>query len=203
MKKRWKVASLLFVLVLGFLGLGLWGFAHSPELLDASEPVVKVDAVLALGGGADQRPFAAAALYRRGLVTKLLVPQTKDKTSQKEGLTENESTRYLRIWKKLGVPDGATEFLPGAADSTRDEAVLLGQWLDTNPEATVGIITQTWHTRRARMLFQKVLGPRASRVHFFGIVQDGYRPDGWWRIPGWGSMMFFEWLKLASQTISR
>lgn len=198
--RKWRTG--LWVLAMGLLVTAVWGFLQSPVWLDDSEPVVKVDAILALGGGAEQRPFAAGAIYRKGLTTKLLVPQTLAKTNQREGLSDNESTRYLRVWEKMGIPKEATEFLPGAADSTRDEARLLKTWLEEHPGMTVGIVTHTWHTRRTRMIFRKALGAQADRVHVFGVVPDGYRPRGWWKVPGWGQTMLFEWLKLAAQYFS-
>lgn len=177
-------------------------FVRAPWWLDVSEPIERVDAVLALGGGAEQRPFAAAAIYKKGLAKVLLAPQTKDKTALAEGLGENEAIRYRRIWKSLGVPETAIEALPGAADSTRDEAKLLKVWLETHPGATAGVLTHTYHTRRARLLFTRILGDEAQRVHFFGIPPDEFREDGWWKVPGFAPMMFFECLKLASQSVT-
>lgn len=202
MKKllRWSIRFfLLGAIVLLFL---LAAFIRSPWLLDVSQPVSRVDAVLALGGGAEQRPFAAAEIYKKGLAKVLLVPRTRDKTAQAEGIGENESDRYRRIWKSLGVPDSDIEALPGSADSTRDEAGLLKVWLQNHPEATVGVLTHTCHTRRARMLFTRILGEDSNRVQFFGIVPDEFREDGWWKVPGFAPMMFFECLKLATQSVT-
>lgn len=197
---RWGIRLCLAGLIL----LLLFGaaFLRAPWWLDVSEPVIAVDAVLALGGGAEQRPFAAAAIHKKGLAKILLVPQTKAKTAQTEGLGENESVRYRRIWKSLGVPETDIEALPGAADSTRDEAKLLKTWLEAHPGTTVGIITHTCHTRRARMLFLRILGSQSNRVHFFGIPPDEFREDGWWKVPGFAPMMFFECLKLATQSVT-
>lgn len=197
-----KWGRIVWVLAIFLVAVSIWGFSQSPVWLDVSEPVIKVDAVLALGGGAEQRPFAAGAIYRKGLTAKLLVPQTQVRTKEREGLVDNESTRYLRVWQSMGIPREATEFLPGAADSTRDEARLLKTWLKDHPGTTVGVVTHTWHTRRTRMIFSRALGEEAHRVHIFGVVPDGYRPDGWWKVPGWGQMMLFEWLKLITQYFS-
>ncbi len=197
---KWVIRlSLVFLLLV--VGLTA-AFLKTPWWLDVSEPVQKVSAGLALGGGAEQRPFAAAAIHKKGLTGILLVPQTKDKTAQAEGLGENEAVRYRRIWKSLGIPAENIEALPGAADSTRDEARLLKTWLEGHPGAMVGIITHTYHTRRTRLLFTRILGPEASRVHFFGIESDGFREAEWWRVPGFSQMMFFECLKLATQSIT-
>ncbi len=201
-RPRWNLWRVFWVFAMVLVATALWGFLQSPVWLDVSEPVVKVDAIFALGGGADQRPFAAGAIYRKGLAAKLLVPQTLVRTKEREGLTDNESTRYLRVWEKMGIPKEATEFLPGAVDSTRDEARLLKTWLEEHPGMTVGIVTHTWHTRRTAMVFRRALGAQAHRMHVFGVVQDGYRPSGWWKVPGWGQAMLFEWLKLTTQYFS-
>lgn len=197
---RWGMRlALAGVIVLVFM---VAAFVRAPWWLDVSEPVGKVDAVLALGGGAEQRPFAAAAIYKKGLARTLLVPRTKDKTAQAEGLGENEAERYRRIWKSLGVPEAQIEALPGAADSTRDEARLLKTWLEEHAGATVGVVTHTYHTRRTRLLFTRILGTEAHRVHFYGIPPDEFREDGWWKVPGFAPMIFFECLKLATQSVT-
>src|SRR5687767_15462282 len=43
------------------------------EVWIVSDPVTQADAAVVLGGGIDVRPFAAAELYRNGVVKKVLV----------------------------------------------------------------------------------------------------------------------------------
>src|ERR1700678_3190476 len=48
------------------------------QLWIVSDAVTGADAAIVLGGGLDVRPFAAADLYRRGLVKKVLISQFAD-----------------------------------------------------------------------------------------------------------------------------
>ncbi len=43
-----------------------------------SDPITPADAVVVLGGGVDVRPFAAADLYEKGLINKILVSRARD-----------------------------------------------------------------------------------------------------------------------------
>ena len=71
------------ILLLTVLAAGVW-LGRAPLLRGAadlwivSDPVTHADAVAVLGGGLDVRPFAAAELYKKGLVTKVLVSQVAE-----------------------------------------------------------------------------------------------------------------------------
>ena len=55
------------------------------DLWIVSDPVTRSDAVVVLGGQIEVRPFVAAELYKRGLVTKVLVSQVAETRSSKIG----------------------------------------------------------------------------------------------------------------------
>ena len=65
------------------LAAGIW-LGREPLLRGAadlwivSDPVTRADVVAVLGGGLEVRPFAAAELYKKGLVTKILVSQVAE-----------------------------------------------------------------------------------------------------------------------------
>jgi hypothetical protein len=42
-------------------------------------------------------------------------------------------------------------------------------------------VTHGWHTRRARWIFNRVLGSRSQQVSFVSVPADGFRVDNWWR----------------------
>src|SRR5262249_38773950 len=83
---RLVVAIILLVVVVG----GVW-LKRAPllrtaaELWIISDPVTPADAVAVLGGGLEVRPFVAAELYKKGLVTKVLISQIPEAASSKTG----------------------------------------------------------------------------------------------------------------------
>ena len=71
------------ILLLTVVVAGVW-LGRAPLLRGAadlwivSDPVTASDVVAVLGGGLDLRPFAAAELYKKGFVTKVLVSQVPE-----------------------------------------------------------------------------------------------------------------------------
>jgi hypothetical protein len=78
-----RLRRLPVMLVFIALGVCIWsgrepilrGAAH---LWIVSDPVTHADAAVVLGGGLGSRPFAAAELYKLGLVKKVLIFQVKE-----------------------------------------------------------------------------------------------------------------------------
>jgi uncharacterized SAM-binding protein YcdF (DUF218 family) len=177
-----------------FLSLGVLGalvavvFLLHPLLLpaaarwlDVSEPPTAVDDVMVLGGDAKVRPFVAAALYNRELAQRVLVPTVKPSPQAAEGLVKTESEIMVEILRKRGVPAAAIEQLPGEVDSTADEAAALARYLADKPNRRVAVVTTCYHTRRVRLIFRKVLGAAADRLHFIGGPTEGFDASNWWR----------------------
>ena len=81
-QSNWIRYSALGVLIVACLCVGGW-VQRDPLLRGianiwiVSDAVTKADVAVVLGGGLDDRPFAAAELYRKGLVNKVLVSQVR------------------------------------------------------------------------------------------------------------------------------
>jgi len=82
-----------------------------------------------LGGGLEYRPFIAADLYKKGLVSKVLVSQVP-KGQVGALLGHNELNRKALL--KLGVPDAAIEIFGMENRSTEDEGLALKDWAEKN-----------------------------------------------------------------------
>jgi uncharacterized SAM-binding protein YcdF (DUF218 family) len=185
------------VVLLGLYLARGWILPAAARLLDVSEPPRKVDAVMVLGGGATTRPFVAAALVRAGLARRALVSNPRLSGEQEDGLRPSEAEVIRRALRARGVPDDAVVTLPGEVDSTRDEAQALGRFLEVEPDATVAVVTNGFHTRRARMLFRHELGDRMAQVQFVGAPTDGFGTDDWWRCEGGFCCYATEYFKLV------
>jgi uncharacterized SAM-binding protein YcdF (DUF218 family) len=189
-RRRRALAALLLALLLGgYLGRGalLPAVACFLDVADSPHPV---DAVLVLGGGAPDRPFVAAALYRAGLAGRVLVPTVRVSLDGDDGLYPPEHELVRRALRARGVPDDCILLLPGECTSTRDEAQALSRFLDTQPGARVAVVTHGYHTRRARLLFRRALGERMNQVHFVAAPTDRCRADDWWGSEeGWATYL--------------
>ena len=92
---------------------------------------------------------------------------------------ETELIRSTLILR--GVPADKVTILPGEINSTADEAMALAGFLDSHPDATVAIVTNDFHTRRARRVFRKTLGRRAGQIYMVAAPTDNFSADDWWQ----------------------
>jgi uncharacterized SAM-binding protein YcdF (DUF218 family) len=149
-----------------------------------SDPLDRADAIVILSGRLDVRPFAAAALYRRGMAHQVLVPGGAPGPIDASRLSQQteRSVRYLvSLLGKLGVPDEAMVELGQDVSSTYDEARALSDWARSSGARSLIIPTDKFTTRRIRWIFQRQLGPMGVRVMVQAVEQPEYKVDEWWR----------------------
>jgi uncharacterized SAM-binding protein YcdF (DUF218 family) len=199
---RWKRWALVVA-----TALSVW-LARAPLLmwagrsLDVSEPPRWSDYVLVLGGDHDQRPAVAAALYKAGLTGQILITVGRASPEVAAGLVEPDHEVVRRVLCARGVPDTAIILLAGPVDSTLEEAVRLGRFLEDHPGGVVTVVTSDYHTRRSRLLFQRV-NLRGAGVHFVGAPTEGFDATNWWKSEDGCSAYLSEFVKLAAYSLGR
>jgi hypothetical protein len=76
-----------------------------------SDPVTQADAAVVLGGGLGSRPFAAAELYKLGLVKKVLISHVKEDRATDIGAVLGHTESNRQVLLKLGVPPVRSKYL--------------------------------------------------------------------------------------------
>jgi uncharacterized SAM-binding protein YcdF (DUF218 family) len=199
---RWLKRGVCLAVLAGILVVWLapvWVLPPVARFLDVSEPPQPVDYVLVLNGGPNTRPFAAAALVRAGLARTILLTRPSlalESASVQEGVTLPELEITKRVLKGRDIAEERVRILPGEVTSTADEASELAAFLETEPGATAAVVTNSFHTRRAQMVFARALGANAGRVSFVGVPQDDLDEDSWWRSPQGCTTYVSEYCKL-------
>jgi uncharacterized SAM-binding protein YcdF (DUF218 family) len=190
-----SVGRLLAVVLLLFVaGAGIW-VARWPLLRGAadlwivSDPVTRADVVVVLGGDLELRPFAAAELYRKGLVGKVLVSQVEERRSSKLLEMPGHSELNRRLLTKLGVPKGDIVMFGLASTSTQDEAVALGEWADRHGVSRILIPTDLFSARRVRWIFDREFAGSSVRVSVPSFEPPQYTRAQWWKSE-WGMITF-------------
>jgi uncharacterized SAM-binding protein YcdF (DUF218 family) len=184
MKKWFKRVT--FAFLAAFVLLAVAFLFRAPLLRGAAEvwivndPLTRADAIVVLGGGMETRPFEAARLYQLGLAPKILLTTTKPEPSEQLGANLPETEIARRILTKKGVPDAAIVVAPGFVNSTYDESIVVRDWARTNSIRRLIIATDVFHTRRARWLFRKELGPAGIQVEVDAVPVREYTLAGWW-----------------------
>lgn len=143
-------------------------------------------AALLLGGSPvvmDSRARAAAELYRKGLVPRVI--PTGGVRHPDQGCVETEAEHLARLLRGLGVPDEAI-LLENEATTTRENMILGEAIIEriVRPRGvfSVYVVTSADHLRRSLALARLYL-PRTARV--LGRAAAGDGPGEWTQNPFW------------------
>jgi uncharacterized SAM-binding protein YcdF (DUF218 family) len=170
-----SVFSLLFILaLLVFLFVGDW--------LVSEDPLQKAQFIAVLSGGLPLRVLEAARLYHQGYAPKVLLTHPSEPAAAVQALgipylSEDDYDSQILIHE--GVPKEAIEVLSPPIRNTADEIAVISGSLPRQPNQTVIIVTSKVHTRRSRILWQRLNhGPGHALIH--GVSDDPFNPRHWW-----------------------
>lgn len=200
--RRWKKRQFLLAIVLLF---GLFVLFHRQVLpyalygLDIGEPPERCDAVFVLLGENDIRPFMAAALVKTGYADEVMFAQFHP-----VGLTRQDRPDHLvyqDIMLKRGVPAEKIRIFDHPATNTFNESKALIGYMDEHPNATVTVLTSSYHTRRTRWTFRTNLGKHFRRLRFVSAPFDDFDADDWWLHMRGFDYVMIEYLKFAGYIV--
>lgn len=125
------------------------------------DPLVKVDAIVVLAGGNGNRIEAAARLYHEGFGRRMFFSGFK----LYPGIYT--STRMENYALELGVPkDKIIISTPDVEVSTRGESVANLELLNKNKVKNFILVTSSYHTRRARLIYENTISLLAYDIKF-------------------------------------
>jgi uncharacterized SAM-binding protein YcdF (DUF218 family) len=102
-----------------------------------------------------------------------------------------------QVLLKRGVPERDITILPGAVATTYDEAVDVATFLEGRPKTRILVVTNEYHTRRARWIFARALSNRAEQISFVSAPSDEFSMDCWWQDEEGFVTILTEYLKLV------
>jgi uncharacterized SAM-binding protein YcdF (DUF218 family) len=146
-----------------------------------NDPVTKADAIVILGGGLENRPFAAAKLYHDGVAPQILYMDVRLTPAEEMGITLPEKEQTRRILLSNNVPETAVTMIGTNVASTYDESKAVCTWIEKSGAKSIIITTDPFHTRRARWVFIRELRGTKTEVHVIAINPVRYRAADWWR----------------------
>jgi uncharacterized SAM-binding protein YcdF (DUF218 family) len=132
-----------------------------------------------LGGGLDTRPFAAAELYRKGLVQRVLISNVKDEPAVTLGVLANHTELNRRVLLRLGVPADKIETFGENNESTWDEAVTLSSFAVRRGIKSFTIPVELFSSRRVAFIFRRELPTVTFAVE--AVDHPAYARATWWR----------------------
>ncbi len=187
-RKSWIIPILLLALALLLAKPILRGIG---DFLIVSDELQKADLITALSG-AEYRTAYASELCAKHLAPKMFLTG---------GYNELDA-RYDSEWAKYiattyGVPAGDIYTDEASLTSTYEEAKHLKAFLDAHPGEfnTIIVVTDAYHTRRARWAYEQVLGDEVTILMApVPFDQAGYT-SSWWRFSASRQMVAQEYFK--------
>ena len=194
--RRWLAASLACAGALA-AALMIWG----GRLLVASDPLpAHVDAAIILEGsllGERVRLAEAMQLLSQGVPGRVLL--TLPQMSYWGEPVPPLARRFLETNYGHGLADRVDfcEIGPNV-DSTLQEARAIDSCIQAHHWKTVVVVTSNYHTRRAGMIWRKVMRKRnpALRIWVQAADDPEFQAEGWWRHRIWAKTWLLEFVKL-------
>ena len=192
--RRWLVfvlgGMLIFVLAVNPRTLPLLA-----RWLDVGGSPRKADALVLLGGGANTRPFVAAALVRGGWAPKILLNTSAAHPNELDGTVPPSFEVFVTIVEYGGVPRDCVVRLDSEARTTFDEARAVANYLVRHPAKRLMVVTEGPHTRRARWIFQRLLADRSVEIDMVSTPVYEFDNGNWWQCEEGFLFVLTEYLK--------
>ena len=146
-----------------------------------NEPVAKADAIVVLGGGVENRPFAAARLFHDGVAPKILYMDVQLGSAEELGVTLSEKELTRRIMLSNNVPESALLAIGTNVASTYDESQAVRAWVKQTGATSIIITTELFHTRRALWIFHRELEDVPVKIYISAVDPVRYKIKNWWQ----------------------
>ncbi len=198
--RRFKLAFVLLLLLLAFFSIKNMGL-----LLVSKDKPLPSDMIFVLLGPVPDRALLAAEFFNDGLTHKILMANEYqaglDAALAERLHIDKTSDVFVKALQSLNVPANAIEVLPDVAASTRDEAIILRNYLEQHPDIkSVMIVTSSFHGLRAKKLFSLAIEGLEHEVRL--VVPENkhsvFNAKKWWSDRYSATMVALEYLKLAN-----
>ena len=155
-------------------------------LLYHADELAPADAIAVLGGGQLDRVVEAADLVAAGYAPIVLLTRAPEvpviAELQARGIdVSTDLEARLDYLEALGVPRDATTVLQRVVASTQAEAELIVEWAESRQISRIIVVTDGFHTSRARFVFDRVLRGRPTEILIRPSSTFAFDPATWWQ----------------------
>jgi uncharacterized SAM-binding protein YcdF (DUF218 family) len=204
MKSRIIFFSVLLVISIVYIG----GCRRAGAWLVRDDSPVHADAMVMLMGSFSDRVVHAVDLYNSGRAGRLLIVEEfmgRHTLLEERGINViTNSQQALNAAVKLGIPADSIDLLPGDAQSTRSELVVVRDYLTRHPGIdTLIIVSSASHTRRASIIFSSAFRDAGMPVTVLSSPSpySSFDAEGWWKEKEGIQAVVSEYIKIASYLV--
>ncbi|HKN75748.1 MAG TPA: YdcF family protein [Candidatus Acidoferrum sp.] len=184
--KRRRTRRIVLVLLGMVLLSALLFFLRVGRWLVVEDPLEKAQAIVVLSGRMPMRAMEAAKLYRERYAPEVWLTHSAEPgaTLGAMGISyAGEDSYNTQVLMHEGVPERSIRLLQPAIINTADEIAAVSATLEEEKGKSVIIVTTKAHTRRVRILWQRLAAGRGRAV-IRAASDDPFEPRRWWRTTG-------------------
>lgn len=190
--------SSIFIKIFIAPNLGRW--------LIAEDELQTSDMIVVLTGSVHDRMLQAVDIYNEKYSDQIVLINTYNTRYDiqvKQGLELTPGYAQLSriVAVDLGIPEENILILEGNAQSTKDEALILREYIKNNREIkSIIVVTSKYHSRRSKTIFTKALSYLDRKINIYSSPSkyDYFKVDQWWRKREDIGFVLSEYLKLAN-----
>jgi uncharacterized SAM-binding protein YcdF (DUF218 family) len=179
--------------------------SRAGSFLVQKDEVPHGDVIVVLMGSLADRLLEAQEIYQNGKADKLLfVEGISDEYKELKARGADIVSGAKQAQKAaiaMGIPDTNIIILPGDAQSTVQEALLIREYLINRKEIdTLILVTSSSHTRRAGMIFRTVFKYSTSNIYIslYPSSFTDFDAPRWWHRKDDIEAVLLEYMKLFS-----
>ena len=164
------------------------------SFLVIADPLEKASAVVLLSGGGLNRMSEAVRIYQERWADTIILTETGAQVPEFDA-------PYSKIAKfevmDMGVPETGILFAGENLGSTLGEAKAILRLLGNSNANAIIVVTDPYHTRRVKIVFERVFADSGIRVIVRPVRGSWYKSTTWWMsLAGW-QVTINEYVKLA------
>lgn len=200
-----KILSSHIAIVIVTCVLLVAGCRNAGKWLIKEDKPLKAAAIIVLMGSVPDRAVETADLYIANLAPVIIMVKAasssykvlEERGVYLPGITENTFDALT----SLGVPADSIHIIPGDATDTKDEAIIVSEYIRNRPDLdTLLLVTSPQHTRRACMIFKQAFKSSSTQVKICCIPSEysQYRAERWWTRKSDIQSVMLEYLKMIN-----
>ena len=200
-----KITPILVVLFVFFIFVSIFLIPNLGQWLVAEDELQESDMIVVLTGSVIDRIPHAVDIYNEGYSYKLVIVSCYNfdydifiEKGLEVPLGKAQINKMAAI--DLGVPEENILILEGNAKSTKDEALIIREYIKNNREIeSIILVASKYHSRRAKKIFTKALSylDREISIYSSPSKYDSFNASQWWKDREDIKWVISEYLKLA------
>lgn len=192
------IGVILIAVIIMFLRFGGVWLVEEDDIAEIDDAVI----VLLMGSVGD-RALGAVDLYEQGKAESILMVRSHlpgYEELQERGITiSGDVDNSHTVLVESGVDEEDITIIPGAAQSTQDEAVAIVQYLKNRRDVdTILLVTSKFHSHRSELIFNKALADLDVEIYSAPTPYDPFQARGWYKDREDIQSVVTEYIKLAN-----